>query len=78
MKQLADRTKDGAANFDMSTWLHLFAFECLSEINVSKKLGFLERGQDVYSMIESADKIFHVVGIVCMPPAVFVPCRLYN
>ncbi|KAG4219184.1 hypothetical protein PC116_g32336 [Phytophthora cactorum] len=32
-------------------------------MNVSKKLGFLERGQDVNGTIESADKIFFMVGL---------------
>ncbi|KAL7624947.1 hypothetical protein AAE478_004161 [Parahypoxylon ruwenzoriense] len=68
MRQLADRTRDGPAKLDMSLWLHLFAYDCLSEINVSKKLGFLDRGKDVGGTIESADKIFYMVGLFTQAP----------
>ncbi|KAI1463443.1 benzoate 4-monooxygenase cytochrome P450 [Daldinia caldariorum] len=68
MRQLADKTKDGPTTLDMSLWLHLFAYDCLSEMNVSKKLGFLERGQDVNGTIESADKIFFMVGLFTQAP----------
>ncbi|KAI2768408.1 benzoate 4-monooxygenase cytochrome P450 [Daldinia loculata] len=68
MRQLADKTRDGPVTLDMSVWLHLFAYDCLSEINVSKKLGFLERGQDVGGTIESSDKIFFMVGLFTQAP----------
>ncbi|KAF2971588.1 hypothetical protein GQX73_g1920 [Xylaria multiplex] len=68
IQQLADRTKDGAARLDMSLWLHLFAFDCLSEVNVSKKLGFLESGKDVNDIIKSSDKIFYLVGLLTQAP----------
>lgn len=65
LRQLAERTDHGPTNLNMSLWLHLFAFDCLSEVNVSKQLGFLQRGQDVEDMICSSDKIFAMVGLVC-------------
>ncbi|KAI1389365.1 benzoate 4-monooxygenase cytochrome P450 [Hypoxylon trugodes] len=68
MKQLAERTRDGPTELNMSVWLHLFAYECLSEINVSKKLGFLEQGKDVNGTIESSDKIFYMVGLFTQAP----------
>lgn len=76
MRQLADKTRDGPVTLDMSVWLHLFAYDCLSEINVSKKLGFLERGQDVGGTIESSDKIFFMVGLVCLWRSVLLLLRL--
>lgn len=66
MTQLADRTKSGSTNIDMSLWLRLLAFDCLGEINVSKNLGLLESGQDVNGFIEASDKIFYIVGLVCL------------
>lgn len=71
LRQLAEKTKLGSGStvLDMSFWLHLFAFEILSEVNTSKKLGFLDRGEDVNDMIGSADKIFLLVGLV----STFVP-----
>ncbi|KAK6951538.1 hypothetical protein Daesc_006059 [Daldinia eschscholtzii] len=68
MRQLADKTRNEPAILDMSVWLHFFAYDCLSEMNVSKKLGFLERGQDVNGTIESADKIFFMVGLFTQAP----------
>lgn len=64
LRQLGKRTERGPADLDMSFWLHLFAFDCLGEVNVSKQLGFLQRGQDVEDMIGSSDKIFAMVGLV--------------
>ena len=67
MTQLARLSEDGLVVLDMSLWLHFFAFDCLGEINVSKKYGFLENGQDVRGMIAAADRIFHMVGLVRLP-----------
>lgn len=65
MRQLADRTRlDEHATFDMSFWLHLYAFDCLSSVNFGRPLGFLETAKDVRDMIGSADKIFVMVGLV--------------
>lgn len=64
LRQLGERTEHGPANLDMSLWLHLFAFDCQGEVNFSKQLGFLQRGQDVEDMIWSADKTFAMVGLV--------------
>ncbi|KUI58928.1 Pisatin demethylase [Cytospora mali] len=68
LTQLADRTIEGPTNLDMSTWLHLYAYDCLVEVNVSKKLGLLEQGHDVEGFIASADKIFHMVGLFTQAP----------
>jgi hypothetical protein len=64
--QLAEQTKlNGHVTLDMSLWLHLYAFDCLTAVNLSKPLGFLDAGDDVKSMIGSADRIFVLVGLVC-------------
>ncbi|KAI1342698.1 benzoate 4-monooxygenase cytochrome P450 [Xylariaceae sp. FL0016] len=68
IKQLAQRTQNGPVRLDMSTWLHYFAYDCLCEVNVSKKFGMLERGGDVENAIGSADQIFYFVGIATQAP----------
>lgn len=57
---------------DMSLWLHLYAYDCLGDVNVSEKLGFLEQGSDVDGMIEAADRIFYMVGLVCSNHLTFI------
>lgn len=64
MRQLDKLSKDNLVILDMSLWLHLFAFDCLAEVNVSKTFGFIEQGQDVRGMIAAADKIFRIVGLI--------------
>jgi hypothetical protein len=57
-------SKDGLVTLDMALWLHLYAYDSLAQVNVSKRLGFLEAGQDVDGMIAAANKIFYMVGLV--------------
>ena len=71
LDQLGGHCKDGPTTIDMSLWLHLFAFDCLGEVNVSKMFGFLKQGQDVRGMIAAADQIFRMVGLVGWPPSDF-------
>ena len=42
-----DFSEKGPSRIDMSLWLHLYAFDCLGEVNVSRKFPFLECGKDV-------------------------------
>jgi hypothetical protein len=64
MQRLGDLTKNGPAVLNMSLWLHLFAFDSLGDLNLSKRFGFLETGADVRHMIDRADKVLHVTGLV--------------
>lgn len=61
---MSELTKEGPATLDMSLWVHLFAFDCLGDINLSKRFGFMETGKDVRNMIATADKILHMTGLV--------------
>ncbi|RYC62500.1 hypothetical protein CHU98_g3725 [Xylaria longipes] len=54
---------DSTIRLDMSSWIHLFAFDCLGELNASKKFGFLENGQDINGMIEGSDRILIKTGL---------------
>lgn len=63
--QLRKRTQDdGPTNVDMSLWVHLFAFDCLGELNVSKKFGYLDTGRDFNGFIEGSDKVLIKTGLV--------------
>ncbi|KAI0446170.1 benzoate 4-monooxygenase cytochrome P450 [Xylaria telfairii] len=53
---------------DMSLWVHLFAFDCLGELNASKKFGFLENGSDINGMIEGSDRILIKTGLFAQSP----------
>ncbi|KAI0817139.1 benzoate 4-monooxygenase cytochrome P450 [Xylaria sp. FL0064] len=53
---------------DMSLWVHLFAFDCLGELNTSRKFGFLESGQDINGLIEASDHILIQAGFYAQAP----------
>ncbi|TRX98039.1 hypothetical protein FHL15_001249 [Xylaria flabelliformis] len=60
--------KDATIRLDMSLWVHLFAFDCLGELNVSKKFGFLESGRDINGMIEGSDRALIKTGLYAQSP----------
>ena len=64
MRRLSEISRDTTAVVNISLWLHLFAFDCLGEINVWKKFGFLESGTDVRNMIAAADRRLYMTGLV--------------
>lgn len=76
LRSLAGQMQDGVTSIDMAKWMHLYAYDCLSQVNVSQPLGFMEIGGDVkdkngLGYIEAADTIFYMVGLVCL----WSPCR---
>lgn len=64
VRRLMGLTSNGPTEIDLSLWVHFFAFDCLGDINLSKRFGFLESGKDVRNMIGTADKILHMTGLV--------------
>lgn len=62
--QVQKRYEAGYGTFDMGSWLHFYAFDCLGEINVSKRFGFLEAAEDIRGMIGTADLYLHLAGLV--------------
>ncbi|KAI1095697.1 benzoate 4-monooxygenase cytochrome P450 [Rostrohypoxylon terebratum] len=60
--------KDELASVDMSLWVHLFAFDCIAELNNSESFGFLESGTDVNGMIKRADIILMDTGLYAQSP----------
>ena len=56
--------KVNPTNLDMSLWVHLFSFDCLGELNISKMFGFMEGGEDFEGMIEASDRELLATGLV--------------
>lgn len=56
--------RGGSARIDMALWPHFFALDSLSEINVSRNLGFLQTGTDVGGLIAKSDGIMQMIAIV--------------
>lgn len=57
---------DEVCKFD--TWLQMFAFDVIGEITFSKRLGFLERGEDVDGIMEKSWKYFCTAAVVSQMP----------
>ena len=43
---------------DFKLWLQYFAFDVITEITYSRRVGFIDRGEDVDGIIEWLDKLF--------------------
>ncbi|MCJ1258546.1 hypothetical protein MMC24_006379 [Lignoscripta atroalba] len=53
---------------DFDKWLQMFAFDVIGEITFSKRLGFLERGEDVDGIMENSWKYFSKAAPVSQMP----------
>jgi hypothetical protein len=49
--QFADQRK----SMDLGAWLQYYAFDVIGELSFAKKLGFLEKGEDVDGMMEAIE-----------------------
>ena len=58
--------QENSARIDMELWPHFFALDSLSEINLSRDLGFLQTGTDVGGLIGKSDRIMQMIAIVRM------------
>ncbi|PHH64517.1 hypothetical protein CDD81_4296 [Ophiocordyceps australis] len=77
--QLRNRTRnDGPTNVDMSLWVHLFSFDCLGELNVSEKFGFLDAGRDFNGLIQGSDKILFKTGLLGQAPILLTVRRFMD
>ena len=56
--QLESRFVDTAKPCDLGTWLQWFAFDVMGEITFSRRLGFLERDEDIGGIAESIWRYF--------------------
>jgi hypothetical protein len=62
-KRFADR--DGSAGIcDFSTWLQFYAFDVIGELTYSRRLGFVDRGEDVDCIIKNLEWLLNYAAIV--------------
>lgn len=69
---------DAGVQADMSYWFQCFAFDVIGLITYSKRLGFLDRGEDVGSIIKTIDNemvYFVVVGVYSFLHKLAFPIR---
>lgn len=59
-----DKFADSGSPFDLGTWLHWFATDVIMEITFGKRLGFLEREEDVDGILETIERRFWYVAVV--------------
>lgn len=59
-----ERLADEGVCFDLGTWLHWFATDVIMEITFGKRLGFLEREEDVDAILEMIERRFWYVAVV--------------
>ena len=64
MSKLTLMTAARPCELNMSMWPHLFAFDALGDLTLSHMFGFIETGTDVRNMIETADRIYNMTGLV--------------
>lgn len=63
LSRLDEFEKDHAV-VDLSLWLQFFAFDVIGELTFSKRLGFLEKGEDVEGIIDSIAANFDWTSVI--------------
>ncbi|KIW64809.1 hypothetical protein PV04_09717 [Phialophora macrospora] len=53
---------------DFSTWLQFYAFDVIGELTYSKRLGFVDRGEDVDGIIKNLEWLLNYAAIVGQMP----------
>tara|TARA_R110002003_G_scaffold140_6_gene12795 strand:- start:37 stop:477 length:441 start_codon:yes stop_codon:yes gene_type:complete len=72
--ELESRFMDGAnkgKTCDIADWISFFAWDFLGHMTWSKRIGFMEKGEDVGDMLGTAERVmryFSVVSIVDQHP----------
>jgi hypothetical protein len=77
--QLHDRYVDDGKDdkiLDLGEWLQLFAFDVICELTFSKRMGFVEDGEDVESIISKLQWVLDYAAVVSTsimrhPPVLF-------
>lgn len=67
LKQLKQRYADRAGDagtLDMGAWLQYYAFDVICELTYSKRMGFVDRGQDVENIISSLEWLLDYAAVV--------------
>lgn len=64
IRQTEQRFADVGAGCNFSRWLQYFAFDVIGEITWSKRLGFVERNEDVEGVIDTIARFVEYANVV--------------
>jgi hypothetical protein len=59
-----ERLADEGRVFDLGTWLHWFATDVIMELTFGRRMGFLDREEDIDGILETIERRFRYVAIV--------------
>ncbi|KAF1928792.1 cytochrome P450 [Didymella exigua CBS 183.55] len=71
LKQLKQRyadKDDESGTVDLGAWLQYYAFDVICELTYSKRMGFLDRGQDVENIISSLEWLLSYAAVIGQVP----------
>lgn len=63
-RQLQNRFADTGQTCDLGVWLQMFAFDVIGELTFSRRLGFLESGEDVNGVMKDIWDMFQETSLV--------------
>ncbi|KAH0836163.1 hypothetical protein AYO21_04830 [Fonsecaea monophora] len=70
VKQINERFVDPRRECDLSRWLQMYAFDVIGEITFSKRLGFIDSGEDIDRMMYHTGRAMDYIGMVGQIPTV--------
>ncbi|OJD36456.1 cytochrome p450 [Diplodia corticola] len=68
LSQLARRYADRGQTCDLGTWLQYYSFDVIGELTYSKRLGFVDRGEDVDGIIRDLEWLLDYVAVIGQLP----------
>ena len=68
MYRLTEKFVDPGHSCDMASWLHYCAWDIMSEMTFSKRMGFLDQGRDVNNTLKNAHSSMDYFSLVAMMP----------
>ena len=77
-KRLDDLFADKNQTCNLAFWLQAFAFDVIGEITFSKRIGFLEKGEDIDGIMGSIWKYFTAASPVSHPSQQWNPQLLFS
>ena len=63
-RQLQNRFADTGQTCDLGAWLQMFAFDVIGGLTFSRRLGFLESGEDVNGVMKDIWDMFQETSLV--------------
>lgn len=65
--RFAENSREHSKICDLGEWLQMFAFDVIGEITFSKRLGFLDKGEDVDGIMSQIWNTFRKTSLVRLP-----------